>query len=368
MQRPLQTPLQTTTPVITTLEACRGLAAMLVLCYHATAIFALPKYFAATPFDRFFAFGYSGVDFFFVLSGFIIIYVHHQDTGKAHRLLPFLYRRFIRIYPVYWLITCLMIPVFFLHPSFGHGYEREPAYLFKSLLLIPSKESPLIIVAWSLRYEVVFYLLFGLSFLNKTAGMASVILWQALVVLANIFIATGITPHNPNNPAEVPFMLNIRNVEFLLGGASALIVLYARPRNGLLYATAGAALFIATGLEDVYGPSFNLEFGYLLYGLSAFVFVTGIASAELNGRVRVHSRLVLTLGGASYVTYLLHFPLLSLLAKGTLALHLNRLFSANVLFVAICAAIVCLCALFHLLVEKPLLRSLRSLYPTDPHH
>jgi exopolysaccharide production protein ExoZ len=51
-------------PKLASIEAARGIAALLVVLFHATAIINLPKYFSALPFSGFFLFGYAGVDFF----------------------------------------------------------------------------------------------------------------------------------------------------------------------------------------------------------------------------------------------------------------------------------------------------------------
>jgi len=58
-------------------------------------------------------FGHAGVDFFFVLSGFIIFFVHGKDIGKPSRLPHYVWRRFIRIYPVYWAVTLISIVLAF---------------------------------------------------------------------------------------------------------------------------------------------------------------------------------------------------------------------------------------------------------------
>ena len=69
------------------IQAGRGFAALLVVFYHATKMISLPQYAGHEPLHGFFQFGHAGVDFFFVLSGFIIMYVHYDDvdsrTGSA---------------------------------------------------------------------------------------------------------------------------------------------------------------------------------------------------------------------------------------------------------------------------------------------
>jgi len=83
------------------IEASRGIAALLVVLFHTTVIMNLPKYFGALPLHGLFKFGYAGVDFFFVLSGFIILHTHMNDIGKKGAIASYARKRFIRVLPIY---------------------------------------------------------------------------------------------------------------------------------------------------------------------------------------------------------------------------------------------------------------------------
>jgi exopolysaccharide production protein ExoZ len=88
--------------MLNSLQACRAAAAILVVFYHTShGIFRLEKYFGHKPFGPVFDFGFAGVDFFFVLSGFIMIHVHAGDIGQPRMLAAYLWKRFSRIYPAY---------------------------------------------------------------------------------------------------------------------------------------------------------------------------------------------------------------------------------------------------------------------------
>ena len=86
------------------LEAARALAAIVVVLLHAANLMNVPHFSGKVGMDGIFDFGYVGVDFFFVLSGFIITYVHFGDIGKPLTIARYLWRRFSRIYPIYWFV------------------------------------------------------------------------------------------------------------------------------------------------------------------------------------------------------------------------------------------------------------------------
>ncbi len=152
--------------------------------YHTShGIFRLEKYFGHKPFGPVFDFGFAGVDFFFVLSGFIMIHVHAGDIGQPRMLAAYLWKRFSRIYPAYWIVLAAIVPVYFLVPSFGLGHEREPGVIVRAIVLFPHPETHLVLgVAWTLVYEVFFYLLFGLLILDKRIGVLVFVGWMACLL------------------------------------------------------------------------------------------------------------------------------------------------------------------------------------------
>ena len=145
------------------------MAALLVVLYHAShGIFALPKYFGHKPFGPIFDFGFAGVDFFFVLSGFLMMYVHTADFGQPRAFGAYLWKRFTRIYPAYWFVFAAVLPVFLLIPSFGKGHERDADVILRAIFLLPHPANHQVVgLAWTLDYEIFFYCLFALLVLNE---------------------------------------------------------------------------------------------------------------------------------------------------------------------------------------------------------
>src|SRR5215467_10685301 len=83
------------------IEISRGLAASAVVLYHAAR--HLNQAYGMPTLTSVFQFGHAGVDLFFVISGFIIVYVHYNDIGTPDRLGHYVSRRITRVMPTYWV-------------------------------------------------------------------------------------------------------------------------------------------------------------------------------------------------------------------------------------------------------------------------
>src|SRR5258708_884314 len=133
-----------------TLEIARGIAASMVALSHAASLVAEPRYLGSTPFGDRLANMNVGVDFFFVLSGFIITFVHWDDVGRSGRLARYASRRFTRVFPPYWVILTVIVVIYQAVPSFGEPRQHDWLYVLTSYVLLPMPEQPVLGVAWTL--------------------------------------------------------------------------------------------------------------------------------------------------------------------------------------------------------------------------
>ena len=122
-------------------QIARGVAATAVVLAHANLIID------SRLFHGWLVTGWCGVDFFFVLSGFIICYANSADIGHAERLPIYLYKRFVRVYPVYWLYTAAALLLDLAMAIVSHKYLISWIHLdFGNLLrcatLYPTRTSP----------------------------------------------------------------------------------------------------------------------------------------------------------------------------------------------------------------------------------
>lgn len=328
-----------------TVEMGRGIAALLVVAFHvnATAHFnGLATSNWAGPLQ-------FGVDFFFVLSGFIITYVHRGDVGQSAKAWPYALKRFIRLYPLLWLVVA---PWMVLRTVIGEPPSAEEAGT--SLLLYPSTAMPVPGVVWTLRHEILFYFAFCVAIANRTAGLALFGAWTLAVLWQMAMIAGG-------NPVEGvgAVILSSFVLDFVIGALVALIAARHRVNSwwplvlGLVAVAAYSVTWVLlgwnregtldyTGSGNLAVPLGGLAFGLSLYGLLC-----------IEDRVRVPQFAVL-LGGASYAVYLVHVPVLAVLQRFIAPLG-DGIAHVLLFLLASAAGVV-----VHLLFELPVTKALRS--------
>jgi exopolysaccharide production protein ExoZ len=312
--------------MLTNLQGIRALAALGVVVFH----------FGLMPATRLpFIIGAAGVDLFFVLSGFII--AHSAARSRRH----FLAHRLIRVLPPYWIATLLaaLVTLQAMPPGAASGW------LVQSLFYLPDPggRPALIFVAWTLVYELAFYLLYWLA-LRLAGARAPLAVLPVLALLALVPLPGG----------PWPLML-----EFALGIG---IFLLARrgPASGpigLALAALGLAALFALPWLAGYDPNDYRSLARVAcWGLPAAMIVAGVVFAERGG-LAIRNPAVLLLGASSYALYLLHPIVVGQLLPLAPADPVPALLAC-----AGAVAITVLIAIgFHLFVEAPLLRRLRAL-------
>lgn len=336
-------------PSIQTLQAYRGFAALLVLLFHGNAI--IGAYFGQTALTKFFAFGHAGVDFFFVLSGFIMMFVHHQDLGQPSRVTQFLNKRFVRIYPVYWIVTLLFLPIWLLVPSFGEDYHRELVPLIKSLILFPQDHFPHVAVGWSLIHEVLFYLFFAAIIWKKKLGLGLITVWMILCAVGTLAFE--------DLPSPFATLVSQYNILFLIGMGSYLIWKRLSPQGIVTIAAfaLGNLLFVAFGIWENAVDN-RIQFT-LFYGLASGLILLGCRSEFVENIFR-RLRPLCFLGDASYSVYLIHYFALSVACKIAAQLPLSTASHLQITYLGISAFALFAGIVFYVIVEQPLMKLLKN--------
>lgn len=335
---------------IANIQLLRGIAAFLVVAEHTkNAVFTVylkadPAAFAVALFP----FGF-GVDIFFVISGFVMAYSSERLHGSTGAWRSFLWRRMIRVAPLYWVTTVALI-IFFVVTRDAQWHDASWWSVIGSFLFIPTLNSagqplPIYSVGWTLNHEMFFYAIFAVFIgLPARRAMAAIVVTILMLVGFGIFF-------DPSSPALDVWTAPIM-IEFVLG-----IGLYALHRSGLTrlpveLAVAGGV--VAVAVVTVSGDPGEAR--ALLWGGPAALIVLVALSLPSAPR-RVSS----FLGDISYGAYLVHILVILALSSifrrwlpGT-DLAWFVLFPTAVLIATIATA-----SVTHRLIELPAMRLLRS--------
>jgi hypothetical protein len=191
--------------------------------------------------------GAIGVDLFFVISGFIMVTTTWEAFGRGGAASAFLMRRILRIYPFYLVTFSLQLMLAGAAPWALHWAPQTPWELFASFTLIPHDQDPVMVVAWSLQFEVYFYLCFALALRYARTNLpVFVALWGALTLAA-----AALSVAFPNVPLR--FVGSPLTFEFLMGvavGALAITGRLVAPRTLGVLGLAG--LVVAAALATRY--------------------------------------------------------------------------------------------------------------------
>jgi len=342
------------TEKLLTIEAARGIAALLVAFFHGSHVVELAQPGRGAPFGGLFTFGHAGVPFFFVLSGYIIHYIHYADLDRPNRLGSFAWKRATRIYPLYLIVMVLITAKTWFAGTFAWDDW------VKSVLLLPQGQLPLLIQSWTLVHEVLFYALFGLAIWRVRVSRWVLLAWALLFCTAravDLRLPPGLFGDTIRTLAS-PY-----NLLFLLGMGVAWVLRHRTVAFPRTLALAGCLAFLATGLVEDAGIYKSMaEHGLLpvlLYGLSSACIITGLVAAETAGSLRV-GRIGGLLGALSYPLYLTHGIAISITVDAARKLHYA---GSGALLLSGAVAVACVAAMaVHRCVEKPVATWLRNLW------
>src|SRR5688500_3088585 len=320
------------------IQVLRGFAAIAVLLYHTgiyTNIYLGNSFFS-------FEYGTLGVDFFFTLSGFIITYIHLKDIKERGSVTNFTGRRFIRVFPFYWLT---LLAVIVLDPSIFSGWKLFIGNIL--LFRLPMSEMPLK-VAWSLTFEILFYFIFALAI---AAG------WKAARIMFAVWLVLIIFSPTIQNTFYNVLVTNL-NIEFLFGCFAAYVFIEKTPPLKASVFFAGLiflAVFIIVCTAWRGFDRFNIIFTTLIGATSGWV-VLHAALLDKAQRYRYFALPVLVLAGdASYAIYLTHTVYMPYLFKAfnqlTDTYHMNHLVQSMIVMLIIFLSI-SIGMLIHLVIEK----------------
>jgi peptidoglycan/LPS O-acetylase OafA/YrhL len=334
------------------LQILRGVAALAVVTCHLG--YELSRHYAWDVVNPLFALGNAGVDVFFVISGFVIVYVSEPLFGRAYGPTYFLLRRLIRIIPLYWAATVVVLLDILLRYASLAAANLTFDSVLASFFFFPVERptgqlTPLYSLGWTLNYEMFFYAMFSIAIwaTRRVAIAAIAISFVALVVLGRFL----------QLPPAIGFWTNPLILEFVLG-----MMVAAALREGVRCSGALASGMIAIGL-GAYAAAFYFDAGaslsrVLIWGLPASLIVAGLILSRPAGDQKA-ARAFCLLGDASYSLYLVH-PFVFVFIRRVLP-DLSHVVMAPLIYaVLLLSCSVVMALLVHRFVEKPTIRILRA--------
>lgn len=339
-------PARPDSPSLVSIQALRGIAALLVFWGH--AILTLdPKAAADVPT----LYGPFGVDLFFVISGFVMVYSSEGLFGQRDAPIRFFARRLARIVPLYWAATSLL--VWFVVP-----YASTKAVL-GSLFFAPHipAEAPLLFVGWTLIFEMFFYAVFTIALLAKrrfTVVAGASVFLISFVLLGPAPGAAGFW--SPPASSSIAYLADPIVIEFVFGMMIALVY-----RAGGRLSIGATISFIAVGFIWFAATVPSLPRPYSA-GIAAALIVAGMSLSSMSSpKGSRFIRALLFLGDMSYALYLTHLLSFSLVAWIVGKLAIDSVAHAWMYFAAMLATGLVIAAATYRMFERPTTNFLKSL-------
>jgi exopolysaccharide production protein ExoZ len=318
------------------IQALRAFAVLLVVGLHLLAVeIKYSQIDVLLP--AFLRIGISGVDLFFVISGFIMVTVtadtqiaavHSPSTAERRRgSWRFFCMRLSRIYPLYWLVTALVLVIFLSHPSYLNASHFSLSFVIHSFLLLPQPGLPLLMVGWSLVHEMYFYIIFAIFLLLPRKYLPYLLLAWFCVVIEGF---RHVQPFDPEQNQYARFAFSPITTEFIAGCFLALSFENKWFENKKIKTTDPffyplalpcllAGLVLLATLWHYF--SFNTEtldvIGWTrvyLFTLPYILMIYGAVAMERNGQWQAPVWAV-RIGDHSYSIYLTHILVLSVCGR-----------------------------------------------------
>lgn len=298
---------------LNSIQAFRGIAAFIVMLYHigerqimtlrANKPIVTDEWLFTGPWRQ----GYAGVDLFFLISGFIMVYVTYHRGRSLNEVTGFLYRRVVRIYPLWCVFASIMGVYFYLAyglwgaPDLKGVSTPDFSYFIRSLLLIPQDSYPVLRLGWTLIHEMQFYLIFAvILFFPRKFLVPSLFVWAIIVVAG---FSLGLTDKN----GTFSVLFSLLSLEFIVGALIGWVLLKGRVFAPKAMFWLGAILTIVAFILYTDKSSDLTRWGRVaVYTLPFAALIYGAVAQEMQGQLKCPTWLV-ALGDWSYSLYLCHY-------------------------------------------------------------
>ena len=294
------------------LDGLRGVASLLVVIYHNFGFI-----------NKYFFFGWLGLDIFFVLSGFLITDILLNTLETKHYLRNFYVRRMLRVFPLYYaslvifLIVLPAIPGLPIQISYFVNnqvwlwtYLENWLYIFK-----PSHNQSALNHLWSLAVEEQFYILWPLIILllRKTKY---ILIFISFVLLLTVGLRYWVWINHIENLAYYNLYTFTRIDGICIG---CIVALLQKINIKFLEKNTAIIVFVFAALNFIFffiNREYNFSFPYLaIVGYTTVAMLFGLLVYYIvNGGTRILTSMfnlapLKLIGRISYGCYIIHWPL-----------------------------------------------------------
>ncbi|MGY2314071.1 acyltransferase family protein [Pseudomonas sp. SDO5522_S412] len=344
------------------IQIVRGIAALLIVLFHShIAIDMMPsEHTVNIPFA--YSRGHWAVYLFFVVSGFII--THVTSSGKF-KIRPFLAKRIIRIYPIWWLSFIFALVGFYVfNVSFAYGTPFNTESYIRSLLLLPSTVKPINSVGWTLIFEMLFYLVSSLVLLRYSHKMLMLVIFSLFGVGAVLYSIS------PNHPWLVNPLGHHLFSQFQLLFATGIALYLYQEKLSWIHPAVAFILSMITLAGVIYSPSAALGNGELYFtvvgvSLASGLLIISLLNSEKRGwllsqhiAIATPVSIMNSIGNCSFSLYLFHWGIFTIVGSKATQAYLDLPgWSAEIWRFGWVAASIAIAMLMYRFFEAPISRS-----------
>jgi len=260
----------------------RAIAAILVVLSHISI-----KSLAYAHYEMDWAkYGVIGVDIFFIISGYIMMFIVQK---RENSIKLFLKSRFIRIIPLYWVLSLIALLAYLYNPNIVNSSTGDTTIL-SSFLLIPGNGTFLLATGWTLSYEFYFYFLFSIALFFKFQYRYFVPMLFIILLVGYGYILN-----------DTSFFFSDRLLEFLVGMVAFMTYKPSKMNSIFPLLLLVSSILVFQFLEGMahiiqYGVSATLFFVSMIHLESFFRKYQGVWIAKIFEKI----------GESSYSLYLTH--------------------------------------------------------------
>ena len=350
------------------IQALRGVAALMVVVSHLLIIER--KYSVDQILGDWAVYGMAGVDLFFVISGFIMVYVMWDRPRGIKAAGEFLWGRASRIYPLYWVISLLLLALWLVRPDMVFSSIDAPPDIVKSFALFPDDREPLLAVGWTLVHEMYFYLVFAVIMLLPRGWLfPSLVLWMSVIFAGEFFSVIALSENT-----VIKIVFSPLTHEFILGAGAAFIFKLSHEhdptpvrRRWIVFIILFALMSFTNAIKDAEFPLDEVERVDDFF-IFATLMVYGCVAMDFR-KIKVWKPLV-TLGDWSYSLYLTHVLSLTVMGRLWSKFSSDTRIDNVVILLFMVAVTIAVSGLIYHYIEAPMIKAARKmrrrLFKTSP--